>query len=80
MSKAPKKIQKEMANVYEKAWNDVVAGLSPYKRNIVIEGFDVVDGHHVYHNRADREIARSVVQEARIRADEIIDIKFSGKY
>jgi len=80
MSKAPKKIQKEMANVYEKAWNDVVAGLSPYKRNIVIEGFDVVDGHHVYHNRADREIAKSVVQEARIRADEIIDIKFSGKY
>ena len=69
-----------MALIYEKAWNDVVDGLSPYKRNIVIEGFDVVDGHHVYHNRADREIAKSVVQEARIRADEIIDIKFSGKY
>jgi len=80
MSKTPKKIQKEMALIYEKAWNDIVAGLSDYKRKVVIEGFDVVDGHHVYHSRPHREIAAAVVKEARVRADEMIDIKFSGKY
>ena len=80
MSKTPKKIQKEMALIYEKTWNDLVASLSPYKRRIIIEKFDVVDGHHVYHCRTDREIAASVTKEARMRADAIIDAKFSGKF
>jgi len=80
MSEVPKKIQKEMALIYEKTWNDTVASLSPFKRKIIIEGFTVIDGHHVYHCRMDREIAASVVKEARLRADEIIDAKFSGKF
>ncbi len=69
-----------MALIYEKAWNDVVKGLPQWKQNIIIENFVVIDGHHVYSNRIDQRIVKEATKEARIRAEEIIDIKFSGKF
>ena len=80
MSKTPKKIMKEMALIYEKAWNDVVSGLPPWKQRVITENFEVIDGHHVYKDRIDQRVAKEATKEARIRAEEIIDIKFSGKY
>ena len=78
--KTPKKYQKKMALIYEKAWNDVVDGLSDYKKNIIINNFDVISGHHIYHNRADKRVAHDAAKEAARRADRIIDVEFSGKY
>ena len=46
----------------------------------IINNFDVVDGHHVYHSKADQRVMYDIVQEAVRRAEEVIDIKFSGKY
>ena len=75
-----KKIQKEIALVYEKTWNDVVSEQPPWKKSIIINNFDVVNGHHVYHSKADQRVMYDIVKEAVRRAEEVIDIKFSGKY
>lgn len=80
MKQTPKKYIKEMALVYEKAWNDVVNGLPKWKQNIIINNFNIIDGHHVYEGKMDTRIANEAAKEARKRADEIIEIKFSGKY
>lgn len=78
--KVPKKYQKEMALIYEKAWNDVVDELPDWKQKIIINNFEVISGKHIYHDKWESRLAHDAAKEARIRADGIIDIKFSGKY
>ena len=75
-----KKIQKELARIYEKTWNDVVAEKPPWVKSIIINNFDVVSGHHIYHSKADQRLMKDVVQQVVERAEDIIDIKFSGKH
>ena len=50
-------MSKRMAQLYEKAWNEVVSGLNDYKKNIIINNFP-------YDNRVDMDVSREVVQEA----------------
>ena len=80
MSKIPKKIQKEMALVYEKCWNEVVSEYPQWKKKAIIEGFSVIDGHHIYESRREKEIASEAAHEASKRADAIIYELYTGKY
>ena len=80
MSKTPKKQLKEMAQIYEKCWNEVVSGLAPWRRKVITENFEIIDGHHVYPNRKDQEIAAAAALQASKNAEAIIYETFSGKY
>lgn len=80
MSKIPKKNLKKIALVYEKCWNEVVSGMAPWRRKVITENFEVVDGHHVYPNRKDQEIATAAAHQAAKDAEAIIYEMFSGKY
>mgnify|MGYP003132881133 FL=1 len=76
-----KKKLSPQAQIYEKAWNDVVSEMSDHKRNIIINNFTVVSGHHVYENKYDQRVADEAAKEARIRGDQQIDALFpTGKY
>ncbi len=80
MSKTPKKTQKQIALVYEKCWNEVVSQMAPWRRKVITENFEVIDGHHVYPNRKDQEIAAAAAHQASKDADAIIYEMFTGKY
>ena len=80
MSKTPKKELKQMAQIYEKCWNDVVSNMAPWRRKIITENFEIIDGRHVYPNRKDHEIADAAAHEASKKADRIIYDTFTGKY
>ena len=80
MSKTPKKQLKEMAQIYEKCWNEVVSGMAPWRRKVITENFEIIDGHHVYPNRKDQEVAAAAAHEASKNAEAIIYETFSGKY
>tara|TARA_R100000005_G_C4801914_1_gene93055 strand:+ start:271 stop:513 length:243 start_codon:yes stop_codon:yes gene_type:complete len=80
MSKTPKKQLKEMARVYEKCWNEVVSGMAPWRRKVITENFEIIDGHHVYPNRKDQEIAAAAAHQASKNAEAIIYEMYSGKY
>ena len=80
MSKTPKKQLKEMAQIYEKCWNEVVSGMAPWRRKVITENFEIIDGHHVYPNRKDQEIAAAAAHEASKNAEAIIYETYSGKY
>ena len=80
MSKTPKKQLKEMAQVYEKCWNDVVSNMAPWRRKVITENFEIIDGHHVYPNRKDQEIAAAAAHQASKNAEAIIYEMYSGKY
>lgn len=80
MSKTPKKQLKEMAQVYEKCWNEVVSGMAPWRRKVITENFEIIDGHHVYPNRKDQEIAAAAAHQASKNAEAIIYEMYSGKY
>ena len=80
MSKTPKKQLKEMAQIYEKCWNEVVSGMAPWRRKVITENFEIIDGHHVYPNRKDQEIAAAAAHQASKNAEAIIYETFSGKY
>ena len=80
MSKTPKKQLKEMAQVYEKCWNEVVSGMAPWRRKVITENFEIIDGHHVYPNRKDQEIAAAAAHQASKNAEAIIYETYSGKY
>ena len=72
MSKTSKKELKQMAQIYEKCWNDVVSNMAPWRRKVITENFEIIDGHHVYPNRKDQEIADAAAHEASKKADRII--------
>ena len=80
MSKTPKRQLKEMAQIYEKCWNEVVSGMAPWRRKVITENFEIIDGHHVYPNRKDQEIAAAAAHQASKNAEAIIYETFSGKY
>ena len=80
MSKTPKRQLKEMAQIYEKCWNEVVSGMAPWRQKVITENFEIVDGHHVYPNRKDQEIAAAAAHQASKNAEAIIYETFSGKY
>jgi surfactin synthase thioesterase subunit len=80
MSKTPKKTQQQIALVYEKCWNEVVSQMAPWRRKVITENFEVIDGHHVYPNRKDQEIAAAAAHQASKDADAIIYEMFTGKY
>ena len=80
MSKTPKKELKQMAQIYEKCWNDVVSNMAPWRRKIITENFEIIDGRHVYPNRKDQEIADAAAHEASKKADRIIYDTFTVKY
>ena len=58
-----------MAARYERAWNEVVDECNPWKKNIIINNFDVVSGHHIYHSKADQRVMRDVMEEVIRRAE-----------
>jgi hypothetical protein len=69
------------AQIYEKAWNDYVASLSKFKRNVIINNFDVVDGKQVYKCSADRRLVDEVAREvAEIAEEQIKALLPTGKY
>ena len=76
----PKKRQKEIALIYEKTWNDVVNEQPPWKKDIIINNFQVISGRHIYHSKADQRMMKDIYDTVLSRAEELIDIKFSGKY
>ena len=80
MSKTPKRQLKEMAQIYEKCWNEVVSGMAPWRRKVITENFEIIDGHHGYPNRKDQEIAAAAAHEASKNAEAIIYETYSGKY
>lgn len=80
MSKTSKKELKQMAQIYEKCWNEVVSGMAPWKQKVITENFEIIDGHHVYPNRKDQELADWAAHEASKKADRIIYDAFTGKY
>ena len=69
-----------MAQIYEKCWNEVVSGMAPWRRKVITENFEIIDGHHVYPNRKDQEIAAAAAHQASKNAEAIIYETFSGKY
>ena len=69
-----------MAQIYEKCWNEVVSGMAPWRQKVITENFEIVDGHHVYPNRKDQEIAAAAAHQASKNAEAIIYETFSGKY
>lgn len=69
-----------MAQVYEKCWNEVVSGMAPWRRKVITENFEIIDGHHVYPNRKDQEIAAAAAHQASKNAEAIIYEMYSGKY
>ena len=58
-----------MAAKYERAWNEVVNECAPWKKNIIINNFDVISGRHVYHDESDQRMMEDVVKEAVRRAE-----------
>ena len=69
-----------MAQIYEKGWNEVVSGMAPWRRKVITENFEIIDGHHVYPNRKDQEVAAAAAHEASKNAEAIIYETYSGKY
>ena len=58
-----------MAAKYERAYNEVVAEQQPWKRNIIINNFEMVSGHMTYPNRTDRDLVHGVMEEVVRRAE-----------
>ena len=58
-----------MAANYERAWNEVVGECDPWKKNIIINNFDVISGRHVYHSKADQRVMNDVMKEVVRRAE-----------
>ena len=62
-------MSKRMIKLYEKHWNEIVDGLAPWKKKLIINNFDVVDGHQVYRDRQTQDIAKYVAHECAKRAE-----------
>ncbi len=50
-------MSERLAKLYEKAWNQIVEGLSDYKKDIIINNFP-------YDNRVDRDVSNAVAGDA----------------
>ena len=50
-------MSERLAKLYEKAWNQIVEGLSDYKKDIIINNFP-------YDNRVDKDVSSAVAGEA----------------
>ena len=59
-----KSMKRNMAIRYEAAWNEVVSGLSNWKKEIIINNFEIIDGKHIYHSKDDQRIINEVAHEA----------------
>jgi len=68
-------MSKRMAQLYEKAWNEVVSGLNDWKKNIIINNFP-------YEDRCDRDVSNEVAREASRLAErwEKEETQLSGKF
>ena len=68
-------MSKRMAQLYEKAWNEVVSGLSDYKKSIIINNFP-------YESRVDKDVSDDVAREASRLAEkwEKEETQLSGKF
>ena len=68
-------MSKRMAQLYEKAWNEVVSGLNDWKKNIIINNFP-------YESRCDKDVSDEVAQEASRLAEEWEkeETQLSGKF
>ena len=58
-----------MAARYETAWNEVVSEQPKWKQDILINGFDVVSGCHVYADKEGQRVAGEVMKETISRAE-----------
>ena len=58
-----------MAAKYERAWNEVVNEQPPWKKNVIINNFDVVSGRHIYHSKADQRVMSDLLKEVVRRAE-----------
>ncbi len=61
---------KYWARRYELAWNKVVQDLPDWKRKVIVENFEVISGHHIYHDRMDNRIVEESCREARRLAEQ----------
>ena len=50
-------MSKRMEQLYEKAWNETVSGLNPWKKNIIINNFP-------YEHRCDKDVSDEVARAA----------------
>ena len=55
--------QNSMAANYERAYNEVVAEQPAWKKNIIINNFEMVSGHMTYPCRSDRDLVHEVMKE-----------------
>lgn len=58
-----------MAANYERAYNEVVAEQPAWKKNIIINNFEMVSGHMTYPCRSDRDLVHEVMKEVVLRAE-----------
>ena len=58
-----------MAANYERAWNEVVNECDSWKKNIIINNFEVISGRHIYHSKADQRLMSDVMEEVVRRAE-----------
>jgi hypothetical protein len=58
-----------MAARYEDAYNEVVAEQPDWKKNIIINNFEMVSGHMTYPDRMDRDLVHGVMEEVVRRAE-----------
>ena len=62
-------MSKRMTKLYEKHWNNIVEEMAPWKKELIINNFDVIDGHHVYRDKQTQDIANYVAHECAKRAE-----------
>ena len=58
-----------MAAKYERAYNEVVSALPPMQQKRIINNFEMVSGHMIYSNRADRDMVHEVMKEVILKAE-----------
>ena len=64
-------MSERLAKLYEKAWNQIVEGLSDYKKDIIINNFP-------YDNRVDKDVSDEVAPVAALLAEKWEE-EFKGK-
>ena len=67
--KQPKIPPTGMAAKYERAYNEVVAEQPTWKKNIIINNFEMVSGHMTYPDRMDRDLVHLMMEEVVRRAE-----------
>ena len=56
-------MSKQMAKLYEKAWNQTVEGLSDWQKNIIINNFP-------YDDPSDKRVSNEVAHQAALLAEQ----------